>query len=159
MPGKGTVKWCICSEEFWEKLRAKNKTFFIIVDMEKAFDQMPREVIRFAAKRKGVPEHWWNRVIYPYKGCKTAVSVDGKLSSFFSVKVGVHQGSDLSPLLFIMVMDVLTVDERDGSLGSLMELLFADDPVLCRESLNEVMNMYREWKTVVEEKGSESECR
>ena len=58
-----------------------------------------------------------------------------------------------------MVMDVLTVDERDGSLGSLMELLFADDPVLCRESLNEVMNMYREWKTVVEEKGSESECR
>ena len=37
-----------------------------------------------------------------------------------------------------MVMDVLTVDERDGSLGSLMALLFVDDPVLCRESLNEV---------------------
>ena len=34
--------------------------------------------------------------------CKTAVSVDGKLSSSFSVKVGVHQESDLSPLLFIM---------------------------------------------------------
>ena len=102
MPGKGTVKWCICSEEFCEKLRAKNKMFFIFVDMEKAFDQMPREVIRFSAKRKGVPEYWWNRVMYPYKGCKTAVSVDGKLSSSFSVKVGVHQESDLSPLLFIM---------------------------------------------------------
>ena len=97
--------------------------------------------------------------MYPYKGCKTAVSVDGRLSSSFSVKVGVHQGSDLSPLLFIMVMDVLTVDVRDGSLGSLMELLFADNPVLCRESLNEVMNKYRERKTAVEEKGSESECR
>ena len=34
-----------------------------------------------------------------YKGCKTAVSVDGELSSSFSVKVGVHQGSALSPLL------------------------------------------------------------
>ena len=32
--------------------------FFIIVDMEKVFDQMPREVIRFAAKWKGVPEYW-----------------------------------------------------------------------------------------------------
>ena len=37
------------------------------------------------------------------------------------------------------MIDVLTVDVRDGSLGSLMEILFADDPVLCRESLNEVM--------------------
>ena len=159
MPRKGTVKCCICFEEFWEKLRAKNKMFFIIVDMEKVFDQMPREVIRFAAKRKGVPEYWWNRVMYPYKGCKTAVSVDGELSSSFSVKVGVQHGSDLSPLLFIMVMDVLTVDVRDGSLGSLMELLFADNPVLCRESLNEVMNKYRERKTAVEEKGSKSKCR
>ena len=97
--------------------------------------------------------------MYPYRGCKTAVSVDRKLSSSFSVKVGAHQGSDLSPLLFIMVMDVFTVDVRDGSLGSLMELLFADNPVLCRESLNEVKNKYREWKTAVEEKGSESECR
>ena len=58
-----------------------------------------------------------------------------------------------------MVMDVLTVDVRDGSLGSLMELLFADNPALCRESLNEVMNKYRESKTAVEGKGSESECR
>ena len=97
--------------------------------------------------------------MYPYKGCKTAVSVDGELSSSFSVKVGVQHGSDLSPLLFIMVMDVLTVDVRDGSLGSLMELLFADNPVLCRESLNEVMNKYRKRKTAVEEKGSESKCR
>ena len=41
-----------------------------------------------------------------------------KLSSSFSVKVGVH------PLLFIMIMDVLTEDVRDGSF---MELLYPDD--------------------------------
>ena len=38
-----------------------------------------------------------------YKSCKTTVSIDRELSSSFSVKVGVHQGSVLSPLLFIMV--------------------------------------------------------
>ena len=85
-----------------------------------------------------------------YKGCKTAVSVDGELSSSFSVKVGVHQGSALSPLLFIMTMDVLTEDMRDGSL---MELLYADNLVLCGESLNEVMNRCGRWKNAVEEKG------
>ena len=83
-----------------------------------------------------------------YKGCKTAFSVDGELSSSFSVKVGVHQGSTLSPLLFIMVMDVLTEDVRDDSL---MEVLYADDLVLCGKSLNEVMDNYGRWK------GSEGE--
>ena len=43
------------------------------------------------------------------------------------MKVGVHQGSSLSSLLFIMIMDVLTEDVR---VGSLKELLYADDLVL-----------------------------
>ena len=47
------------------------------------------------------------------------------------MKVGVHEGSALSPLLLIMIMDVLTEDVSDGSL---MELLYADDLALCGES-------------------------
>ena len=37
--------------------------------------------------------------------------------------------------------------------GSLMELLYAEDLVLCGESLNEVMGKYGRWKNGVEEKG------
>ena len=55
----------------------------------------------------------------------------------------------MSPLLFIMVMDVLIEDVRDDSL---MELLHADDLVLCGESLNEVMDKYERWTNAVEEK-------
>ena len=51
---------------------------------------MPREVIRFVLMWKGVPEGWLNGVVSLCKCCKTAVSVDGELSSLFSVKVGVH---------------------------------------------------------------------
>ena len=47
-------------------------------------------------------------------------------------------------------MDVLTEDMRDGSL---MALLYANDLVLCRESLNEVMAKYGRWKNAVEGKG------
>ena len=65
------------------------------------------------------------------------------------MKVGVHQGSALSPLLFIMVTDVLTEDVRDGSL---MELVYTDDLVLCGESLNEVKDKYGRWKNAVEGK-------
>ena len=47
-------------------------------------------------------------------------------------------------------MDVLTEDVRHGSL---MELLYADDLVSCRESLNEVINKYERWKNAVEGNG------
>ena len=45
----------------------------------------------------------------------------------------------MSPLRFIMVIGVLTENVKDVSL---MELLYSDDPVLCKESLNEIMDKY-----------------
>ena len=63
------------------------------------------------------------------------LSVDGELSSSFSVKVE----STSSPLLFVMAIDVVPEDVRDGSL---MELLYADNLVFCGESLNEVIDKY-----------------
>ena len=118
--------------------------FFSFANLEKAFDWVPREFICFSLRQKGVPEYLVNEVMSPYKGYKTAVSVHEELSSSFSMKVGAHQGSALSPLLFIMVMDVLiTEDVRDGSL---MELLY------------EVMDKYGRLKKYNGRKGSEGEC-
>ena len=65
------------------------------------------------------------------------------------MKLGVHQGSALSPLLFILVTNVLTEDVRGVPL---MELLYAEDLVLCGESLNEVLDKYGRWKNVVKGK-------
>ena len=76
---------------------------------------MLMEVIRFSFRRKDGPEYLVGGVMSLYKDCKTAVSVDGELSSSFSVRVRVHQGSALNPLLFIMVMDVLTEDGSGSS--------------------------------------------
>ena len=137
MPRRGTVDAAFVLKRPAEKFTTKNTLFFVIVDLEKDFDRVPRKLIRFALRRKGVSEYLVDGVMSLYKGCKTAVSVNGELSSSFSVKVGVHQGSALSLLLFIMVMDILAEDRRDGSL---MELLYVDDLFLCEESVNEVMD-------------------
>ena len=46
-----------------------------------------------------------------YEGTKTRVIVDSELSEEFEVKVGMHQGSVLSPFLFAVVIDVVTSSE------------------------------------------------
>ena len=61
--------------------------------------------------------------------CK--VRVNDSFSEEFEVKVGVHQGSVLSPLLFITVLEALS---RDFRTGSPWELLYADDLVIIADT-------------------------
>ena len=61
-----------------------------------------------------------------YRGC-TVDRTDAGLSESFEVKVGLHPGSVLSPLLFAAVMDVVSSEVRSG-LPS--ELLYADNLVI-----------------------------
>ena len=62
-----------------------------------------------------------------YKNAKSLVSVNGVLGDEFKVKVGVHQGSVLSPILFVIVLEALSREFR-GSLP--WEVLYADDLVI-----------------------------
>ena len=43
-----------------------------------------------------------------YRGCQTKVRSAAGESDSFNVDVGLHQGSTLSPYLFLILMDVLT---------------------------------------------------
>ena len=74
------------------------------MDLEKAFVRVPREVL--------------------YTEACTVVRTDAGLSESYQVKVGLHQGSVLSPLLFAVV----TSSEARSDPPT--ELLSADDLVL-----------------------------
>ena len=78
MPGRGTVDAVFVLRRLTEKFKAKNKLFFIFVDLEKAFDWVPRQVFRL--RRKGAPEYLVDGIMSLYKGCKIATSADGELS-------------------------------------------------------------------------------
>jgi len=57
-------------------------------------------------------------------------------SNGFEVKVGMHQGSASSPLLFVIVMEALS---REFRVALLWELLYADDLVVIAETENDLI--------------------
>src|SRR5208282_5492227 len=80
----------------------------------------------------------------------TSVKLGVGESVEFAVKVGVHQGSVLSPLLFIIVLEALSKKFR---IGLPWELFYADDLTLLAESEEELLDMIRQWKDGMEQKG------
>ena len=84
-----------------------------------------------------------------YENAKSAVNINGIAGEGFNVKVGVHQGSVVSPLLFIIVLEALS---REFRTGLPLELLYADDLVLIAESIEDLERKFDNWKTGMEQK-------
>ena len=113
---------------------------------------MPREVTRWAMRKLGVAEWMVSAVMALYEGVRTVVRTEDGESKGFEVKVGLHLGSVLSPLLFLIVMEVIT-KHIHGRLP--WELLYADDLVLIAERLDELLEKLMRWKDGLERKGLE----
>ena len=104
------------------------------VDLKNAFERASRKVLEWAIRKKGISEVMVRAVMSLYEGAKKRVRVGLELilSKEFEVKVGVHQGSVLSPLVFAIMVDVVTENVRNGLMS---KMLYADDLVLTRETM------------------------
>ena len=89
-----------------------------------------------------------------YDFSSSAVRVDNTDSVKFSVKVGIHQGSVLGPLLFTMALET----SREFRSCLLRAMLYADDLVIIGESLVEFEERYLTWKNNREQR-SDSQYR
>src|SRR6476469_9207370 len=119
------------------------------VDLEKAFDRVPREVLWWALRKMNVPEQLLEVIQAIYNHAKTAVRTQNEIGEEFEVKVGVHQGSVLSPLLFTIVLEALSKAFRGGLPW---EILYADDLVLIAESEEDLIKKIQKWKNGFESK-------
>ena len=151
MPGKGTVDAIFIVRRMQEEYQKKDKKLYMcFVDMEKVFDRVPRKVMEWAMRKKGLSEVIVRAVMSLYDGAKTKVRVGSAYSEEFEVNVGVHQGSVLSPLLFAIVVDVVTENARRGVVN---ELLYADDLVIMSEHMEDLKERFWNWKNALESKG------
>ena len=151
IPGKSTTEPIFALRMLQEKYIEKNKELHIVfVDLEKAYDRVPRELIWWSLQKTRVPEAYIKIIQDMYEDCQTQVTTREGNTEYFNVKVGLHQGSAISPLLFIIIMDVLA-SEIDTEPPWAM--LFADDLVLCETSKAAVERELEIWRDQFERHG------
>ena len=95
------------------------------VDLEKDYDTVPREMVLTILRRMGVPEAEVKLMEGMNKGMKERDLLGPEMSEEFSMNIGLRQGSSLSPLMFIMLMEL--VSRRVKRKGILGRMLYVDD--------------------------------
>ncbi|KAK3507125.1 hypothetical protein QTP70_007820 [Hemibagrus guttatus] len=151
MPRKSTTDAIFALRILMEKYRdGQRELYCVFVDLEKAYDRVPREELWYCMRKSGVAEKYVRVVQDMYERSRTVVRCAVGQTEEFKVEVGLHQGSALSPFLFAIVMDQLSEEVRQESPWTMM---FADDIVICSESREQVEESLERWRFALERRG------
>ena len=151
MPGRSTMEAIFLVRQLMERYREHKKDLHMVfIDLEKAYDKIPRNVMWWALEKHKVPAKYITLIKDMYNNVVTSVRTSDVDTDDFPIKIGLHQGSALSPYLFALVMDEVTRDIQ-GDIPWCM--LFADDVVLVDDSRTGVNRKLELWRQTLESKG------
>ena len=89
-----------------------NGVFALFVDLKKAFDSAPRTVLWRLLAALGVPEGPRALLVRMHTDLRAQVKLDGCLSEFFSMDIGVRQGAVEAPSLWNLYFHLIIRDWR-----------------------------------------------
>ena len=150
--GRGTTDGMFSLRQLVEKrLEKKGHMALAFVDLEKAFDTVPRQMAITTLRWMGAPESEVNMVEAMYENAKARVVVGSGMSNEFQVNIGLRQGSALSPLLFILVMELIS--RKISTTDALRNIMYADDLVIVAEHREELQGALEEWNDMFKKHG------
>ncbi|GJV70807.1 DNA polymerase [Tanacetum coccineum] len=151
MPGRSSIEAIHLIRSLIEKSRERQRDLHLaFIDLEKAYDSVPRELIWKSLIDKGASRRYIKVIRDMYEGAKTRVRTPIGTTEFFPVEVGLHQGSTISPYLFALILDKLSRGIQEDIPWC---LIFADDIVLVSESAKGLNNKLENWREALEDNG------
>ncbi|RVW23579.1 LINE-1 retrotransposable element ORF2 protein [Vitis vinifera] len=139
--------------DFWNK--KGNKGVICNLDIEKAYDSINWKFLLKVMEKMGFGAKWLRWMWWCISTAKFSVMANGTPTGFFSSSKGLRQGDPLSPYLFVMGMEVLSIlirrameggfisgckIQRDGGRAvHIAHLLFADDTIVFCEAKKEYL--------------------
>lgn len=122
----------------------KDKAFMLKIDLAKAFDRVEWNFIVHALARKGLHGHFINLVHACISSPVFSVLINGQPFARFRSNRGIRQGCPLSPYLFVLATNELSIALQEAMMASSLtgiilghncppihSLLFADDLLIC----------------------------
>jgi len=120
------------------------------VDLQKAFDNVNREIIYFKMHCMGFIRKWIGWIRACIESSSFSIMLNGSPSGYFTSNRGIRQGDPLGPYLFVIVMEFWSIGMQLTTLlgrlqplkrehDSTTHLLFADDMlVFCKRDHSSV---------------------
>ena len=130
MPGKGTIRCHVCHKNVDGKVQESSKRATLCIRGPRESlrqGSMGRAVVLYEKIRNNGKVYGTSTGYVGYKEGETGVRCAIGTTKSFKVKVGLYQGSALSPFMFAVIMDRLTDEVRREPPW---KMLFADDIVI-----------------------------
>ena len=99
----------------------------------------------------GAPESEVKMVEAMYENTKARVEVGSGMSNEFQVNIGLRQGSALSSLLFIIVLELIS--RMKSTTDALRTIMYADYLVIVAEHREELQGALEEWNGILKKHG------
>ena len=131
----------------YEYNKCNTPIFACFLDIKKAFDRINNDTMLDILKVRDFPEFIIRILEYWFKNQVFYVKWHNSMSSSFQPTCGLRQGSILSPMLFNIYMNSLSVALNDSKLGcnfnckTINHLCYADDLVLFTPSAKSLQNL------------------
>ena len=140
--------------------RRKSRVPVVIckLDMEKAYDHVNWKALLYLLERMGFGVKWCKWICTCISTIQFSVLINGSPTDFFGSSRGLRQGDPLSPLLFLIMMEVFSrmlrrvegaglirgfnlEGRRDGG-EHVSHILFADDTILfCYADVEQILHI------------------
>jgi hypothetical protein len=80
----------------------------IFINLENVYDKVFRNVMWWVLQKHKISSKYITLIKYMYDNIVTSAQTSDGDTNNFLINIGLHQGSDLSPYLFALVIDEVT---------------------------------------------------